>query len=179
MSRGGASSTEVVFSGGQFGAGWHDSSYNARPFTSSAPAGKDSGTAWCNYLPKDAATSFWGPQGAFSGRRALEFWAYAGDQGVADLDLLLYGASANACSRVALSELSVVESSGGWVKYWVDLYRFSWEQQGGGGGGGSPSFSGCGSSGTSAGELVKLDLLNLRHPEYEALLCIDNVRLVA
>ncbi|GLC71371.1 hypothetical protein PLESTF_001108300 [Pleodorina starrii] len=168
-----ASSPVAIFAGGQLGSGWYDSSYGARTFTSYAPAGKDFGTANCHYLPKGAATSFWGPQGAFTGQRALEFWAYAGDSGVVDVDLELYSASSAACQRVPLSSVSVAESSGGWVKYWIELDRFSFFAQQGSGG----SFSGCGSSGTSVGELVKIELYN-SHPEYEALLCIDNVRLM-
>ncbi|EFJ40182.1 hypothetical protein VOLCADRAFT_100043 [Volvox carteri f. nagariensis] len=166
----GASAPVLVFSGGQFGAGWSDASYGASPFSSYAPAGKDRGTANCHYLPKGAATSFYGPQGSFVGLRALEFWVYSGSTGVADVALVLSGAAQ--CRHVPLSSLQVAESSSGWVKYWVDFNLFSWAWQGGGG-----SFSGCGSSGTSAGELVKLEFFN-PHPEFEALLCVDNVRLM-
>ncbi|GIL69589.1 hypothetical protein Vretimale_13631 [Volvox reticuliferus] len=164
-----ASNPIVIFSGGQFGASWHDSTYGADPFTSYQPAGKDSGTASCHYLPKGSAKSFYGPQGAFNGQKALEFWAYAGSSGVADVDLLLSGAAQ--CRRLPLRSLSIAESSSGWVKFWVDLNLFSWVQPGGG------AFSGCGTDGTSAGDLVKLDFFN-SHAEYKALLCIDNVRLV-
>ncbi|GFR40594.1 hypothetical protein Agub_g1174 [Astrephomene gubernaculifera] len=162
----------TIYSGGQFASGWKDSSYNVRPFTSYSPAGHTTGVAKCYYLPFGAATSFYGPQGAFSGRSALEFWAYAGSSSLADVEVVI-ASSGRDCRHLRISSLSAAESMSGWSKYYIPLSTFSLDQSQASSG----SFSGCGSSGPSSGELVKVDIRN-PNQSYDALFCLDDVRLL-
>ncbi|KXZ43477.1 hypothetical protein GPECTOR_89g497 [Gonium pectorale] len=67
--------------------------------------------------------------------------------------------------------VSPSENANGWAKYYIPFSSFSFD------GSQSGSSFGCSSSGPWSGELVKVDLRN-PNTAYEALLCVDNVRLL-
>eukprot|EP00198_Chlamydomonas_reinhardtii_P004042 XP_001693378.1 predicted protein [Chlamydomonas reinhardtii] len=170
-----------IYNGGSYGADWIDSSYGVRPFTQYSPAGHTGGVAKCSILPYGAATSFFDKSaGDFTGRRALELFVYRGssDAAMPDITIALAGPSTACASSIHFSSLlpSADVTASGWVKFWVPL-----DSVFGGGSAGGGAFQGCPASDgsyLSSGSVVKIDLRN-DNSGYDALVCVDDVRLAA
>ncbi|KAG2436783.1 hypothetical protein HXX76_006307 [Chlamydomonas incerta] len=170
-----------IYNGGAYGANWIDSSYGVRPFTDYSPAGHAGGVAKCNVLPYGATTSFFDKSaGDFTGRRALELFVYRGspDAAMPDITIALAGPDTACAASVHFSSLlpSADATASGWVKFWVPL-----DSVFGGGSAGGGAFQGCPASDGSylaSGSVVKVDLRN-DNSAYDALVCVDDVRLAA